>query len=78
MIDAPYCFLGFTQCRGILESFGYRVRERGYVDEVVPNALLTVFDPTLPIGKDKIAIHKLEDIELLAQEASRRFFRETK
>ena len=74
MIRAPYCFISMEQCREILEGFGCRVRERSYVDEEVPNALLIVFDPTRPIGQEKVAVHSLEDIEFLAQSVSDHFF----
>jgi hypothetical protein len=71
MINPPYCGKDFAQCRAILESIGWQVRERSSVDEEVPNALLVVLHPNLPL---KVAIHTLEDIQLLAQCVSNQCF----
>jgi hypothetical protein len=71
MINPPYCWKDFAQCRAILEGIGWQVRERSYVDEEIPNALLVVFHPNLPL---KVAIHSLEDMQLLAQSVSNQGF----
>ena len=71
MVNPPYCWKNFRQCRAILEGIGWQVRERSSVDEEVPNALLIIFHPNLPL---KVAIYTLEDIQLLAQSASNQYF----
>jgi hypothetical protein len=71
MVNPPYCWKNFAQCRAILESIGWQVCERSSVDEEVPDALLVVLHPHLPL---KVAIYALEDIQLLAQSVSNQYF----
>ena len=78
MIRMPYCLKDFAACKAILEGCGWRTRERSYVDEEFPNALLIAFDPALPTGRNKVAVSSLEDIQALAQRASDRFFERRK
>jgi hypothetical protein len=71
MINPPYCWKDFAQCRAILERIGWHVRERSYLDEEVPNARLVILHPYLPL---KIAVYTLEDIQWLAQILSNQHF----
>lgn len=64
MINPPFCWKDFAQCRAILEKIGWQVRERTCVDEEVPNALLIALHPNLSL---RVAVYTLEDIQLLAQ-----------
>jgi hypothetical protein len=49
---------------------GWQVREHGSADKEVPNALLIVLHPHLPL---KVAIYALEDIQLLAQSVTNQY-----
>lgn len=64
MVNPPYCWKDFAQCRAILESIGWYVRERSHVDEEIPDARLVILHPYLPL---KIAVYTLEDMQWLAQ-----------